>query len=196
MRARPSLGLFNLALVAAYFAPVWASDALRALTSPYNGFEDAAHAAVAARIRDLFDFGLDGLIRTSGALAGLKLVVAAGFLAYLIEFARALAVQRMPDQETIDAVLFGSLPVVTLWLLSALAVGDAGVVRAQAAQFLLLVGAAVVITIEQQFERAAAAAGQEGAERAAVPPSSMRVSGAATFPPPTPLSDLRAGRPA
>ena len=40
MRSNPGLGLVNFALVSAYFVPAWGHDALRVLTSPYNGFED------------------------------------------------------------------------------------------------------------------------------------------------------------
>ena len=36
---RPSLGSVNLALVALYFVPVWGHDAVRALKSPFGGFE-------------------------------------------------------------------------------------------------------------------------------------------------------------
>ena len=42
------------------------------------------------------------------------------FLAYLIEFARALVTRREPDAETIDAVVLAGLAVVTLWMLPAL----------------------------------------------------------------------------
>jgi len=52
---------------------------------------------VAIWLREVFDLELEGLLRISGALAGLKLVIAAGFLAYLIEFARAVTVGREPD---------------------------------------------------------------------------------------------------
>jgi len=90
MRWNPGLGLVNFALVSAYFVPAWGHDALRVLTSPYNGFEDRAHAVAAIYIREVFDFGLPGLIRTSEMLAGLKMVITAAFVAYLIEFARSL----------------------------------------------------------------------------------------------------------
>ena len=40
MRSIPRLGSVNAALVALYFAPVWGSDGLRALISPFHGFED------------------------------------------------------------------------------------------------------------------------------------------------------------
>src|SRR5258708_31766467 len=91
MRPYPGLGLVNFALVSAYFVPAWGHDALRVLTSPYNGFEDRAHAVAAVYVRDLFDLGLVGLIRTSEMLAVLKMVATAAFVAYLIELARALA---------------------------------------------------------------------------------------------------------
>ena len=81
MRSNPRLGLVNFALVSAYFVPVWGHEALRVLTSPFNGFEDRAHAVAAVYYRDLFDFGLAGLIRTSELLAGIKMVIAAAFLA-------------------------------------------------------------------------------------------------------------------
>jgi hypothetical protein len=69
MRLNPRLGLVNFALVSAYFVPVWGHEAWRVLTSPFNGFEDRAHAVAAVYYRDLFDFGLAGLIRTSELLA-------------------------------------------------------------------------------------------------------------------------------
>src|SRR4051812_44484472 len=87
-----NLGAANLALVALYFAPVFGCDAVRALLSPYRGLEDRVQAAATVYIGRLFNFGLNGLTTASGALASVKLVIAAGFLAYLIEFARALAV--------------------------------------------------------------------------------------------------------
>src|SRR4051812_11815779 len=99
------LGPANLALVSLYFAPVFGSDAVRVLMSPYRGFEDKAHAAAVVNIGRLFDFALDGLMRTSSVLAGIKLVIATGFLAYLIEFARSLAVRREVDRATLDLVL-------------------------------------------------------------------------------------------
>jgi len=156
LRWKPGLGLVNFALVSAYFVPAWGHDALRALTSPYNGFEDRVHAAAASFFREVLDLGLTGLIRTSGILAGLKLVIAAAFAAYLIEFARALATRREPNRETVDVVLMLGLVSSFLWILPALSLGDPAFVRLPATQFLLLVGAAIVIMIERQVESRAA----------------------------------------
>jgi hypothetical protein len=155
MRWKPGLGLVNFALVSAYFVPAWGHDALRALTSPYNGFEDRAHAAVAIYFRDVFDLGLAGLIRTSEMLAGLKMVIAAAFVAYLIEFARSLVMRREPNRETVDVVLLLALAMSMIWILPALKMGDPALVRLQATQFLLLAGAAVVIMIERHIAEAA-----------------------------------------
>jgi hypothetical protein len=154
MRWNPGLGLVNFALVSAYFVPAWGHDALRVLTSPYNGFEDRAHAAVAVYFRDVFDLGLAGLIRTSEMLAGFKMVIAAAFAAYLIEFARSLAMRREPNRETVDVVLGLALATSLIWILPTLKLGDPGLIRLQATQFLLLVGAAVVIVIERHIEQA------------------------------------------
>ena len=42
----PMLGPANAALVSFYFASVWGREALKALISPYSGFEAPSHAAV------------------------------------------------------------------------------------------------------------------------------------------------------
>jgi hypothetical protein len=202
MRAKPGLGLANLALVSVYFAPVWGHDALWALRSPYSAFADRARAALAVSIRDLFDFGLDGLIRTSNALAGIKLVIAAGFLAYLIEFARALATRRMPDRATVDALLPTALAASMVWLVSAFTLADARILRVEATQFLMLVAAAIVVMIERRGERriersAAPAALGDAGKPQLMPQPSIRFSAAApALLPQAPRSDLPAGRPA
>jgi hypothetical protein len=152
---RPGLGLTNLAVVSAYFVPAWGHAALRVLTSPYNGFEDRAHSVAAILVRDLFDLGLTGLIRTSEMLAGLKMVIAAAFVAYLIEFARALVTGREANRETVDIVLLSALVTCGLWIVPVLRLGDAGLIRLQATEFLLLIGAAIVIMVERQIERSA-----------------------------------------
>jgi hypothetical protein len=171
MRTTPGLGHVNFALVSAYFVPAWGRDALRVLTSPYNGFEDRAHAVAAIYFRDVFDLGLTGLIQTSEVLAGLKLVIAAAFVAYLIEFARALVMRREPNRETVDIVLLLALATSMIWILPTLKLGDPGLVRLQATQFLLLLGAAMVIMIERHIAQSAQARAERSAarKRAAMP---------------------------
>lgn len=154
MRSYPGLGLVNFALVSAYFVPAWGHDALRVLTSPFNGFEDRAHAVAAIYFRDVFDLGLTGLIRTSEMLAGLKMVIAAAFVAYLIELARALLTGREPNRETVDVVLLLALTACLIWIVPTVKLGDAGLIRLQVTQFLLLVGAAVVIMVERHVMHA------------------------------------------
>jgi hypothetical protein len=151
------LGSANLALVSLYFAPVWGVDAVRALLSPYGGFEDRAQAAAAVYVGRLFDFGLEGLMRTSSVLAGIKLVIAVGFVAYLIEFARSLAVGRAVDRNTLDAVLLLAVGAIAVWALPPLALKDAALIRLCASQLVLVAGAVVVILIERQIEQSAQA---------------------------------------
>jgi hypothetical protein len=160
MRSQPRLGAVNAALVALYFASAWGLEALRVMTSPFSGFEDRLHATAASYFRAMFDFGLDGLVRTSMGLAGLKFVIAAGFVAYLIEFARAFVVDREPNRETLDIVLSLAIVALMLWAWPALMSGDGALIRLEATQFLLLSGAMILLVIERQAdEHADAVAG-------------------------------------
>jgi hypothetical protein len=154
MRCFPRLGAVNAALVSLCFVPAWGADALRALTSPFSGFEDRAHATAAGYFHGLFDLGMEGLVRTANVLAGIKFVVAIGFLAYLIDFARALVVGREPNRETLDAALLLAGSTIMLWAWPALASGDGNLIRLLATQFLLLMGAMIVISVERQIEDA------------------------------------------
>src|SRR5262245_17775390 len=89
-----SLGSANLALVSLYFAPVFGREAVQALLSPHRGLGERVQAAAIVPLGHWLNFGLDELTTASGVLAGLKLVIATGFVVYLIDFARALAVKR------------------------------------------------------------------------------------------------------
>jgi hypothetical protein len=149
---RPSLGAVNLALVSLYCAPVWGKEAVRALISPYNGFEDRIHAAAATFFRELFGFGLNGLVLTSNILAGIKLVIAVSFVAYLIECARALVRRRQVDRSTVDVVLILAAVAIAIWAVPALALDEGALVRLAATQLLLVAGAVVVITVERHLE--------------------------------------------
>ncbi len=175
MRSAPSLGSVNAALISLYFVPIWGGDALKALTSPFHGFEDRVHATAATYFRQLFDFGLDGLVRTSNVLAGIKFVVAIAFAAYLIDFARALVARREPNRETLDVALVLAGTAIMIWAWPALGSGEAGLIRLHATQFLLLIGAMIVIMVERQIEeagtvpsRVATAAREREAERRAL----------------------------
>ena len=157
MRRQSRLGPANFALLSLYFAPVWGVDALRALLSPFSGFEDPAHAAVAVYVGRLFDLRLDGLMHIANVLAGIKLVIAAGFVAYVIEFARSLVVGREVDRQTLDVVLMLAAVAVVAWAMPALAIGDAGLIRLYATQLMLIASAAIVIVIERHIEQSAPA---------------------------------------
>jgi hypothetical protein len=158
MRSHLKLGPANLALISLYFAPFWGRDAVRALVSPYGGLEDRTQTAAANTFGQLFDLGLEGLMRVSNALAALKLVIAAAFVAYLIEFARSLVVEREPNHETIDAVLALAVTAIGIWAMPALALDDTALVRLAATQLLLVSGALIVIMVERHVEEASAVA--------------------------------------
>jgi hypothetical protein len=153
MGSSSRLGAANLVLVSLYFAPVWGRDAIRTLMSPYNGLEDRVHSAAAVYVRTVFDLSSDGLMLAANMLAGLKLVIAAGFLAYAIEYARASASDRDVDRATVDVVLALAIAGIAIWALPALALGDAALVRLYSTQLLLVGGAIVVILVERHIER-------------------------------------------
>jgi len=156
MRRSLQLGPANFALVAIYFVPLWGVEALRALMSPFAGLADRPHAAAAVVIRNLFDFGTDGLMRTATVLAAVKLVVAAAFAAYLIEFLRALVADREPNRETLDAVLLLAVGAIVLFGVPALALDDGALVRLHATHLVLVLSAVIVITVERHVERTTA----------------------------------------
>jgi hypothetical protein len=168
MRSFTRLGSVNAALVSLYFAPVWGAEAFRALTSPYFGFEDRAQAVAASYLRALFDLGLDGLTRASTLLAGVKLVAAIAFVAYLIDFARALLADREPNRETLGAALLLAATALMLWAWPALATAAGDLIRLQATQFLLLAGVMVVTLVGRQIEENAPAPQPVEDDRAAL----------------------------
>lgn len=144
-----TLGSINLALLSLYFFPVWTRDAVKALASPYNGLNERAHGTAAIYFSQLFDLSHDSLVIASHVLGGIKLVIAAAFIAYMIEFARAWAIGREPDRETIDVVLILATVGILLHVVPALALGDPAMIRLYATQMLLVTGAMTVIVVER-----------------------------------------------
>src|SRR5215212_8209731 len=158
MRSFTRLGAANLALLPLYFVPVWGADAVRALRSPFGGFEDRTYGALAHYLQQVFGFGVDMLLWTSNAVAAFKLLAVAGLVAYGIEFARSLVMRRDVDRPTLDAVLALSVVSIALSAAPALALDDGGLVRLYATQILLVAGAVIVIIVERHIEQSARSA--------------------------------------
>ena len=144
-----TLGSVNLALVSCYFFPVWGREALRVLKSPVAGFDNPLHATDVLYFSRLFDIGFSNLAITSHVIAGIKLMMVAAFVAYLIEFARSLATGRATDRETTDVVLILAVVGVLMSALPALALGDAALIRLTATQKLMDAGAITVLELER-----------------------------------------------
>ena len=151
MRSKLSLGAVNLALLSFYFFPVWGREAFWALKSPYNGLNDRVHATATIYFCQLFDLSFNGLVLASHILAGMKLVIAAAFVAYIIEFARACAIGREPDRETVNVVLILAVVGIILHALPALALGETAMARLYATQILLIAGAITIIVVERHL---------------------------------------------
>ncbi|MGH6771713.1 MAG: hypothetical protein ACRECO_22150 [Xanthobacteraceae bacterium] len=152
MRPFPRLGAVNLTLLSIYFVPIWGREAINALVSPYSGFEDRTRTIAAIYLRRQFDLDLDGLIMACNLLAGTKLLVAAGFAAFAIEFARSLLKNRDVDRSTVDVVLALAVTGVVIWVLPVLALDDSALVRTHATQLLLVAGAVIVIVVERHLQ--------------------------------------------
>ena len=86
-----------------------------------------------------------------------KFVIAIGFLAYLIDFARALVVGREINRETRDGILVLAACALMFWAWPALMSGDSALIRLHATQFLLLLSPMIVIVFEIQIEEMQAA---------------------------------------
>ncbi|MBX9776773.1 MAG: hypothetical protein K2Y71_20535 [Xanthobacteraceae bacterium] len=165
----PSLGSINLALLSLYFFLVWGRGAGRVLFSSYSSLGDHAHATTALYFAGLFDLSFKGMLLTSYALAGIKLVIAAACVSYLIEFARALVMRREPDHETVDVVLILAVAAIMLGLIPAMAFGDAALVRLHSTQMLLVAGAIVVVVVERHLSLKAEAAAAPDADAVTLP---------------------------
>lgn len=168
MRSR--LGSVNLALLSLYFAPAWGTAAAAALTSPYHGLEDRAHAAAATYFRQLLDLDDGGMVLASHVLAGIKLVIAAAFVAYAIEFARAIVTRRDVDPETIDVTLTLSVIGTIVWAVPAFVLDESALFRLHATQMLMVAGALVVIAVERRLAPPAL----QGTETTQVPRAPQR----------------------
>jgi hypothetical protein len=147
----PSLGSVNLALLSLYFFPLWGRDAGRVLFSSYSSLGDHAHTTTAIYFAGLFGLSFKGMLLTSYALAGIKLVIAAAFVSYMIEFARASVMRREADHETMDVVLILAVASIMLSLIPALAFGDGALVRLYSTQMLLVAGAIIVVIVERHL---------------------------------------------
>lgn len=165
----PRLGSVNLALLSPYFFLVWGRDAGRVLFSSYSSLGDHAHTTTAIYFASLFDLSFKGMLLTSYVLAGIKLVIAAAFVSYLIEFARAWVMRREADHETIDVVLILAVANIMLNLIPAMAFGDAALVRLYSTQMLLVAGAIIVVVVERHLSLKAVAAAAPNAEALTLP---------------------------
>jgi hypothetical protein len=179
----PSLGSVNLALLSLYFFPLWGRDAGRVLFSSSGSLADHGHTTAAIYFSGLFGLSFKGMLLTSYALAGIKLVIAAAFVSYLIEFARAWATRREADPGTIDVVLILAVAEIMLSLIPAVAFGDAALVRLYSTQMLLVAGAIIVVVVERHLGLDARPEVAANADTPALP-----VGALAAGPPPAPAA--------
>ena len=149
MIRKPSVGEINAMLVAAYFLPLCSREAVAALTSPVYGLTDPDFVTVAVFYRQLFDLAPGGLARVASVLGGIKLVMAAGFLALIIDVVRGIVIGRKGDEATVNvALLIGALGLL-VWSIPFYAAGDAAMMRLIATQALMISGAVIVVMVQR-----------------------------------------------
>ncbi len=150
MRRYPSIGQFNVALIALYVIPVWGRDAARVFISSVYGLDDRAHLVASAFYMRLFN--LHGLPQVATVLAGLKLIMATVFLAYVIDVLRGVAIGRQEDQATLGAALVAAIAGILVFALPFYLGGHGDLVRLQATQFLMVMGAVIVCLTERSAD--------------------------------------------
>jgi len=161
MRWEPSVGHFNIALVAIYVVPLFGLQAVQALTSQVYGLDQPDMLAVATFYRQAFDLDPGGLAAVASTLAGIKLVIASLFLAVLVDFLRGIQSEEGSDGATIDAaLLFGAIGIAA-WAIPAYYSGSTEVFRLHATHVLMVAGAVVLVAMERLLPRSAPVA--EGA---------------------------------
>ncbi len=158
MQRLPSIGHVNAVLVALYFIPLWGREAVRSLTSTVYGLDERANMAAAVFYRQVLNLDHDGLARVANLLGGLKLVMAAMFVAFIIDVSRGIAVGPTGDRITLDVALFLAVVGILAWMVPAYAFGFGDLVRLNATQFLLVIGAVIVTMVERAIEPAPIAA--------------------------------------
>jgi hypothetical protein len=86
-------------------------------------------------------------------LAGIKLVIAAAFAVYVVEFVRSWVTGRALDAETTDvALILGAVGIVICVLPAAL--DNPALVRLSATQTLLFSGAIMIVAVERRIAAA------------------------------------------
>jgi hypothetical protein len=150
MRKLSTLTVGTILAIALYFTLVWGYDALRMLTSPSHGLEEAWRADYVFVIGRMLGLGPVGLIKLAAFFGAVKLVAAGACGVHVVERIRAMFNGRVHSD-----VLEGGLILVVI--LSIIAVGpavwgsNAEVVRQYAIQLALACFATALCVAERSF---------------------------------------------
>jgi hypothetical protein len=138
---------------AGYFTVFWGFEALRMLTSPNYGLEDAWHSQGIFEIGRLFSLSPIGLIKLAALFATIKLAVAVICAAHIADRLRALAGGK-PMPEILEAGLILVMLVTTVSAVSAILAQNIDLGRDQAIQLLLATVGAALCVLERSYARA------------------------------------------
>lgn len=157
MRKLSAAAVAMILAIALYFTLFWGFEALRMLTSPTYGLEDAWHSQFVFEVGRLFALSPTGLIKLAAFFATLKLAVAAICAVHIADRFRALGGGKAAP-EVLEA---GLMLVVVMSIASvapAIWLHNGDLVREQVIQLMLAAIAAALCVLERSYERADAAA--------------------------------------
>lgn len=139
--------------VALYFTLSWGAEALRMLTSPTWGLDDAVRAQFVFVIGGMLGLAPVGLIKLAAFFATLKLAVAAICAIHILDRLRAL-VGGKPDAEIFEASLILVVAISIVSVGPAVWSQDAELVRETIVQLMLAALAIALCQVERKFGRA------------------------------------------
>jgi hypothetical protein len=150
MRKLSAVAVATILAIALYFTLVWGYDALRVLTAPNHGLEEAWRSDYVFVIGRMFGLGPVGLIKLAAFFGAVKLVAAGACGVHVVERLRSMFSGRANSE-----VLEGGLILVVV--LSIIAVGpavwgsNAEVVRQYTIQLALACFATALCIAERSF---------------------------------------------
>ncbi len=152
MRKLSTTGVAMILAIAFYFALFWGSDALRMLTSPTYGLEDAWRSQFVFEIGRLFGLAPLGLIKLAAFFAMVKLAVALVCVIHIVDRFRAIAGGKA-NSEIFEAGLVLVLLISVASMGPAVWTHNAELVREQAITLLLAGVAAGLGILERSYQR-------------------------------------------
>lgn len=156
----------SIVSIAVYFALFWGFDALRILTSPLYGLEDAWRSQPAYWIGRWIGLGPHGLMHVAALFGALKLAVAAVCAIHIgdrIRCCKPGGTAERPDADILELALLLVVALSILTVAPAIWHQDAALIRACTLNLVLASLAAALSALERMDQEAQAVGSREAA---------------------------------